>query len=34
MQRACDADPRLRHHPECVQMQKAEQERRERMLQR
>jgi hypothetical protein len=34
MKRACDTDPRLRHHPECVRMQEAEQERRERILQR
>jgi hypothetical protein len=29
MKHECDTDPRLRHHPECVHMQQAEQERRD-----
>jgi hypothetical protein len=29
MKHECDSDPRLRHHPECVRMQQAEQERRD-----
>jgi hypothetical protein len=33
IQRACDSDPRLHSHPECVKLAKAEQERRERMMQ-
>jgi hypothetical protein len=32
MKRECDSDPRLRQHPECVRLQKAEQDRRERMM--
>ncbi|MED5618682.1 serine/threonine protein kinase [Ideonella sp. BN130291] len=34
MKHECDTDPRLRTHPECVRLQKAEQDRRERMLER
>ncbi|HET9643957.1 MAG TPA: protein kinase [Burkholderiaceae bacterium] len=33
MKRACDTDRRLLHHPECVRMQQAEQERRQRIEQ-
>jgi hypothetical protein len=29
MKHECDSDSRLRHHPECVRMQQAEQERRD-----
>ncbi len=34
MRKECDTDARLRSHPECVRMQKAEQERRERIMER
>lgn len=34
IKRECDTDPRLHNHPECVKLQKAEQERRERMMER
>jgi hypothetical protein len=34
MRRACDSDRRLLRHPECVRMQQAEQERRQRIEQR
>jgi hypothetical protein len=34
MKHECDTDPRLRSHPECVRLHRAEQERRERMLER
>ena len=34
MKRECDNDARLRHHPECLSLQRAEQERRDRLLER
>jgi len=34
IKRECDGDPRLHNHPECVKLAKAEQERRDRMMQR
>jgi hypothetical protein len=34
MVRECENDPRLRHHPECLRMEQAEQDQRQRMQER